>query len=118
MSTRDGMNYAPTAARVEKVVGPGEFIFATAFLDHGHINGQMNGLTEAGGECRWVYDPQPERARAFAEQFPGVRIAESFEQILEDPGVRLVSVQQILGHSNVSVTQKYAHLEPSQLSDA
>jgi predicted dehydrogenase len=89
------MNYAPTASKVEKVVQPGEFIFATAFLEHGHIFGQMNGLTEAGGECRWVYDPQPERARAFAEKFPGVKVAESFEQILEDPDVKLVSAAAI-----------------------
>lgn len=95
MSTRDGMNYAPTAARVEKVVPPGEFIFATAFLDHGHINGQMNGLMEAGGECRWVYDPQPERARAFAERFPGVKVADSFERILDDPDVKLVSAAAV-----------------------
>ena len=84
MSTRDGMNYAPTAGNAEKVVKPGEFVFATAFLDHGHIQGQMNGLLEAGGECRYVYDPQPERARAFAEKNPGVKVAASFEEVLED----------------------------------
>lgn len=95
MSTRDGMNYAPTSAQTKKVVKPGEFVFATAFLDHGHINGQMNGLTEAGGECRWVYDPQPERAKAFADKFPGVRIAESFEQILDDPEVQLVAAAAV-----------------------
>ena len=95
MSMRDGMNYAPTASTVEKVVKPGEFVFATAFLDHGHIHGQTNGLTEAGGECRWVYDPQPERARAFAEKYPGVRIAGSFEDILNDPDVRLVSAAAV-----------------------
>lgn len=95
MSTRDGMNYAPTAARTEQVVQPGEFVFATAFLDHGHIFGQANGLTEAGGECRWVYDPQPERARAFAEKYPGVRVADSYEQILADPEVRLVSAAAV-----------------------
>lgn len=95
MSTRDGMNYAPKAAKVEKVVAPGEFTFATAFLDHGHIFGQMNGLLEAGGACRYVYDPQPERAQAFAEKFPGVKVAGSFEQILEDPDIRLVSAAAV-----------------------
>ena len=95
MSTRDGMNYAPTSASAEKVVGPGEFVFATAFLDHGHIHGQMNGLTEAGGECRWVYDPQPERARAFAGKYPQARVAESFEQILDDADVKLVSAAAV-----------------------
>jgi len=89
------MNYAPSASKVEKVVKPGDFIFATAFLDHGHINGQMNGLTEAGGTCKWVYDPQPERAQAFADRFPGLQIADSYEQILEDPEVRLVSAAAV-----------------------
>ena len=95
MSTRDGMNYAPTSPHSEKVVKPGEFVFATAFLDHGHINGQMNGLTEAGGQCRWVYDPQPERAKAFAGKFPGVKIADSFDRILDDPDVQLVSAAAV-----------------------
>ncbi len=95
MSTRDGMNYAPSAAKVEKVVKPGEFAFAVAYLDHGHIFGQMNGLSEAGGDCRWVYDPQPERARAFADKYPGVKVADSFEQVLEDPEVKLVAAAAV-----------------------
>ena len=95
MNKRDGMNYAPSSATSEKVVQPGEFIFATAFLDHGHIFGQMNGLLEAGGECRWVYDPQPERARAFTEKFPGVKIARTFDEILDDPEVKLVSAAAV-----------------------
>jgi predicted dehydrogenase len=89
------MNYAPTSAQAEKVVKPGEFVFATAFLDHGHIFGQMNGLREAGGECRWVYDPQPERARAFADKYPGVRVARSYGEILDDPEVKLVSAAAV-----------------------
>ena len=43
----DGMNYAPKG-KPNSVVKAGEFVFAAAFLDHGHINGQCNGLTEAG----------------------------------------------------------------------
>jgi predicted dehydrogenase len=91
MNQRDGMNYAPESAGTEKVVGPGEFPFAAAFLDHGHINGQVKGLLEAGGECRCVYDPQPERAKAFAEKFGGLKVSESFEEILEDPEIQLVA---------------------------
>ena len=36
---KDGANYAPTA-EAERVVGAGEFCFAVAHLDHGHIYGQ------------------------------------------------------------------------------
>ena len=47
----DGMNYAPQG-KPSPVVKPGEFAFAAAHLDHGHIYGQCNGLLEAGGELR------------------------------------------------------------------
>lgn len=33
-------------------------------------------------------------------------------------GVSLYVVQQILGHSSIKVTEKYSHLEPTQLNDA
>ena len=36
MSEKDGMNYAPKG-KPASVVKPGEFPFAAAFLDHGHI---------------------------------------------------------------------------------
>jgi len=54
----DGMTYAPRD-RARPVVKEGEFIFAAACLDHGHIYGQTNGLIEAGGMLKWVYDPDP-----------------------------------------------------------
>src|SRR5204863_1670038 len=54
----DGMNYAPQG-KPQPVVQPGEFIFAAVALDHGHIYGQCNGLREAGGELRYVFDPDP-----------------------------------------------------------
>lgn len=86
---KDGANYAPSAA-ADKVVAPGEFPFAAAFLDHGHIYGQTNGLRDAGATLRWVYDPDPGRVARFVETYPGVRVAESFEQVLDDQEVELV----------------------------
>lgn len=90
----DGMNYAPQG-KPRPVVKPGEFFFAAAFLDHGHINGQCNGLVEAGGQLKWVYDGDVARAEALASKFPGARVARSFEQILDDPDVRLVAAAAI-----------------------
>lgn len=87
---KDGANYAPTA-QAEKVVAPGEFCFSVAFLDHGHIYGQTNGLRDAGATLKSVYDPDPGRVQKFAEAYPGVQIADSFEQVLADPEVRLVN---------------------------
>ena len=36
------------------VVVPGEFVFAAAHLDHGHIYNQTQGLLEAGATLAWV----------------------------------------------------------------
>ncbi|WP_156759113.1 Gfo/Idh/MocA family protein [Microbacterium karelineae] len=75
----------------DPVVGPGEFVFAAVGLDHGHIFGMADGLTGAGATAKWVYDADPARAAQFAERYPGVRIASSEQEILDDPEVRLVA---------------------------
>lgn len=92
---RDGMNWAPTATLPEPVVRPGEFVFASAFFDHGHIYGQTNGLREAGGVCKWAWDPDLKTLAEFCAKYPGVRAAQSYEQILDDPEVRLVTTAAI-----------------------
>lgn len=94
MSKGDGMNYAPQG-KPNRVVKPGEFVFAAMSLDHGHIYGQCNGLIEAGAELKWVYDADAAKAEAFRQKYPGVRIAESEEQILNDPEVQLVAAAAI-----------------------
>ncbi|VGO13724.1 D-xylose dehydrogenase [Pontiella desulfatans] len=85
-----GADYAPTA-EAEKVVEPGEFVFASAFLDHGHIYGQTNGLKDSGATLKWVYDPDPKKVADFVAKNPEAQVAESYEQILEDPEVKLVA---------------------------
>jgi predicted dehydrogenase len=89
------MNWAPKAAQPKPVVEPGEFVFASAFFDHGHIYGQTGGLAEAGGICKWAWDPDPERLAGFCKTFPGVQAARSFEEILEDPAVQLVTAAAV-----------------------
>lgn len=91
----DGMNYAPTAANVEQVVKPGEFVFAAAHLDHGHINGMCNGLTEAGGELRYVYEPDAAKRDALLEKFPKAKPVDCLERIFEDKEVKLVAAAAI-----------------------
>lgn len=85
-----GADYAPTA-EAEIVAQPGEFIFASAFLDHGHIYGQSNGLKDAGATLKWAYDPDPERLAAFLEKNPEAQPAKSYEQILNDPEIQMVA---------------------------
>ncbi|GGI44002.1 oxidoreductase [Paenibacillus marchantiophytorum] len=86
----DGMNYAPIGS-FHSVCEPGEFVFAAAALDHGHIYGMCNGLKEAGAELKWVYDPDPVKVDKFVSTYPEVRVAASLEQILQDPEVKLVA---------------------------
>jgi predicted dehydrogenase len=90
----DGMNYAPQG-KPRPVVPPGEFAIAAAFLEHGHIYGQCNGLLEAGAWLKWVYDADPRKVAAFREKHPQARVARSFDEILADPEVRLVAAAAV-----------------------
>jgi predicted dehydrogenase len=69
----------------------GEFVFAAAGLDHGHIHGMSRGLVAAGADLRWVYDPDPAKVAKFREAFPEAKAADSLDRVLEDPEVRLVA---------------------------
>ncbi|MDR2703260.1 MAG: Gfo/Idh/MocA family oxidoreductase [Cellulomonadaceae bacterium] len=86
----DGGTYAPDPIP-NPVVKPGEFVFVAIGLDHGHIYGQTEGLIGAGATLKWVYDPDPQKAQAFAEKFPQVQIARSEAEALDDPAVQLVA---------------------------
>ena len=90
----EGMSYAPEG-RSEPVVKPGEFIFAAAFLDHGHIYGMCNGLIEAGAQVNLVYDSDPIKVAAFCARFPSAQPARTFEEILDDPSIQLIAAAAI-----------------------
>jgi len=86
----DGASYAPQG-KPQPVVQPGEFIFAAAHLDHGHIFGQCNGLLEAGGQLKWVYEPDAAKREDFQKRYPQAKAARSLDEILDDPEVQLVA---------------------------
>ncbi|HZG56761.1 Gfo/Idh/MocA family oxidoreductase [Paenibacillus sp.] len=90
MQRNDGMNYAPQG-KPKPVVEAGEFVFAATALEHGHIYGQTNGLLEAGGTLKWVYDPDPKKVEAFVAKYPQARVARDLDEILQDADVRLVA---------------------------
>ncbi|MGO4937096.1 Gfo/Idh/MocA family protein [Fundicoccus sp. Sow4_H7] len=94
MSKKEGMNYAPKGEAVY-VVEPGEFKVGVTALDHGHIYGMSNGLIEAGARIKYVYDPDPEKVKAYCEAFPDVEVTESLEQILDDEEIKLVAAAAI-----------------------
>lgn len=90
----NGMTYAPQG-KPSPVCQPGEFVFAATALDHGHIYGQTNGLREAGGSCKWVYDSDPARVAQFLKTYPEAKAARSEAEILDDPAVHLVAAAAI-----------------------
>jgi predicted dehydrogenase len=90
MQKKDGMQYAPKG-KPNLVCKKGEFPLAAVRLDHGHIYGMCNGLVEAGGELKAVYDPDPGRIAQFQKAFPQARVAKSEAEILADPDIRLVA---------------------------
>ncbi|WP_211745813.1 Gfo/Idh/MocA family oxidoreductase [Paenibacillus sp. Marseille-Q4541] len=95
MSPQDGMFYAPKSVAQEAVCGPGEFVFAAAALDHGHIYGMCSSLIAAGAKLKWVYDKDPEKVKVFMEKFEGVRAARSLDEIFLDHEVQLVAAAAI-----------------------
>ncbi|ENH96648.1 dehydrogenase [Gracilibacillus halophilus YIM-C55.5] len=112
MSKADGMNYAPQG-KPNPVVKEGEFQFAAVALDHGHIFGQCNGLLEAGATLKWVYDADEEKVNNFLDKFPQAKKAESLEEILHDPDIKLVTAAAIpserstLGHRVMRAGKDY-----------
>jgi predicted dehydrogenase len=90
MQKTDGMRYAPQG-KAKAVCHPGEFRFAAIGLDHGHIYGMCNGLTEAGGELVSVYDPDPAKMADFCKTYPGVKPAASEREILDDGTLKLIA---------------------------
>jgi predicted dehydrogenase len=82
-------------SKPKPVVRAGEFAFAAAHLEHAHIYGQCLALIEAGAQLKWVYDPNPQNVSAFLEKFPGVAVARSLNEILEDGQVRLIAAAAV-----------------------
>ncbi len=94
MNVSDGMNYAPQG-KPTPVVKEGEFVFSAAHIDHGHIYGMCNGLTEAGATLKYVYDPDPKKVENFLKAYPTARAARSLDEILEDKDTALVASSNV-----------------------
>ena len=128
MQKSDGMNYAPEG-KARPVVDPGEFAIAAVALDHGHIYGMCNGLTEAGAHVKWVYDPDPKKVEQFRNAFPQARPARSQDEVLQDEDVILVASAavpslrcslgcEVMGHGKDYFTDKAPMTTLDQLEHA
>jgi len=87
---QDGMNYAPKG-KPAPVVKPGEFTFAAIGLDHGHIGGMCNGLQEAGGILKYIYDPDKSKLEQYLEMYPTAQAARSEDEVFLDKDVQMVA---------------------------
>jgi predicted dehydrogenase len=90
MERKEGFNFMPKG-RPNPVVEYGEFVFAAVGLDHAHIGGMTNGLLEAGGKLKYIYDPDPKKMEAYSKLYPKAILARSEEEVLSDPEVQLVA---------------------------
>ncbi|MFA6506494.1 MAG: Gfo/Idh/MocA family oxidoreductase [Treponemataceae bacterium] len=90
MQKSDGMNYAPQG-KPSPVCKEGEFVFSAVSLDHGHIYGMCNGLREAGGILKSVWDSDHKKVEAFLKTYPDVKAASSEEEVLADKEVKLIA---------------------------
>jgi predicted dehydrogenase len=69
--------------------------FAAVGLNHGHIYGQVSTLLAAGAQLAWVYAEEPELVAAFQKRFPDCKVARSYQEILDDESVQLVTTAAI-----------------------
>jgi len=91
MQKVDGMNYAPVSqGKINVVCEKGNFVFSVIGLDHGHIYAMCNGLLEAGGVLKEVFDENHKKVEEFKEKYPEVKIAESMEEILDDNNIQMI----------------------------
>lgn len=88
------MDYIP-AEKPKPACKKGEFVFAAMALEHGHIYGMCNGLIEAGATLKYVYDPDKSKVEQFCRTYPGVKVASSEDEILNDKSVSLVAAAAV-----------------------
>ena len=65
--------------------------FSVIGLNHGHIYGQVEALKEGGGELVAVYAKEADLLQDFTKRYPGVKVARSEAEILEDNTIQLVA---------------------------
>lgn len=65
--------------------------FAAVGLHHPHLFNQVNALLAAGAELACFYDEDPAHNAAFLAKYPGIPLAQSLDEILEDSSIQLVT---------------------------
>ena len=52
-------------------------------------------MIEAGGQLKWVYDPDPAKLQGFQKVYPQAKAARSLDEILADPEIQLVAAAAV-----------------------
>lgn len=65
--------------------------FSVIGINHGHIYGMVNSLIEGGGTLVAVYAKEPDLLKQFTKRYPDVKVAQSDNEIIEDPSIQLVA---------------------------
>jgi len=86
----NGQFYAPKG-KSQPVCNAGECNVGIIGLDHGHIYGMCNGLSEAGASIAMVYDRDPAKVAKFREAHPEAVPAVSEDEILKAADIKLVA---------------------------
>ena len=64
--------------------------FGVIGLSHSHIYSMCDGLIKAGGEMKYVYDPDEKHIAAFLKHFPWVQVCDSEKTVLEKTDIHLI----------------------------
>lgn len=64
--------------------------FGVIGLDHNHIYGITDAMIRGGGVLTAFYAADPKQVAAFQKRYPGVRLARSEDEIVEDRQIKLV----------------------------
>jgi predicted dehydrogenase len=69
--------------------------FAVCGMSHDHVYGMIGAVQRGGGELVAAWGGEEDKLALFRKRFPGVKIAKTQDEVLEDPAVQLVLTSQI-----------------------
>jgi len=69
--------------------------FAVCGMSHDHIRGMIGAVQRGGGELVAAWGGEDDKLADFRVRYPGVKIAKTQDEILEDPSVQLILSSQI-----------------------
>ncbi len=84
---------APAIAKPEH-----EVRFSVCGMSHDHIYGMVEAMIRGGGKLVGVYAAEPERGAAFVKRYPNAKLAQSEQEVIDDPSIQLILSSTIPNH--------------------